>query len=206
MIEFLQKDPKLSHSQSIVITYPRTVQITFGNYPYVEDVHNFIIEVKKNISPSESYATNVKGGMTDWKYFCNHPLTTKFINYCINQHQVSNPHLFSTFYDRMDIEDAWGNEIKKGDYVVNHVHKVYHGILYLTEGSPLILPELNIQITPKPGDYYFFPPQINHYVNPSENENNRYNIIFNITEKSQRAKWDRDKRIFEKSKEVASKK
>ena len=43
--------------------------------------------------------------------------------------------------------NAWGNELKKGDYVVQHIHDCYHCILYLTEGEPLILPELNMKIT-----------------------------------------------------------
>lgn len=203
MIEFLEKDPRLTQTQNLVITYPRTVAITFGNYPYPEDLHNFMIEVKNNISEKESYATNVKGGKTDWSYFCNHKLTTKFINYCINQHQVSNPGLFQHFYEKKILSEAWGNQIKKGDWVREHVHLSYHGILYLTEGSPLVLPELNIKICPKPGDYYFFPPFINHYVDISENENDRYNVVFNIYENKN---WDKEKRLFKKESEVASKK
>ena len=89
MIEFLNKDPKLTHTQSLVITYPRTVQITFGTYPHIEDIHNMILEVKKNITESESYATNVKGGKTGWDVFKDHPFTKKFFTYCINQHQTN---------------------------------------------------------------------------------------------------------------------
>ena len=69
MVEFIDKDPRLSHSQSMCITYPRTVLITFGNYPYVEDIHNFTIEIKKNLIEEEGYASNVKGKKTDWGAF-----------------------------------------------------------------------------------------------------------------------------------------
>lgn len=196
MIEFLNKDPRLSNTQSLVMTYPRTVQITFGTYPYIEDIHNMILEVKKNIKEKESYSTNVKGGKTEWEAFIDHPFTKKFFTYCINKHQLSNPELFSYFLDRRRLVNAWGNEIKKGDYVQSHVHNEYHCILYLTEGSPLILPELNIKIIPKPGDYYFFPPMIFHHVDVSESDKNRYNVIYNIGENP---KWEREKDIWERS-------
>lgn len=197
MIEFLDKDPRFTHTQSLVITYPRTVQITFGTYPYIEDIHNMILEVKNNILESESYSTNVKGGKTDWHLFINHSFTNKFFTYCINQHQLSNPDLFRYFLERKQIKEAWGNEIKKGDFVKSHIHDCYHCILYLTEGNPLVLPELNIKIIPKPGDYYFFPPFINHHVDVSEDEKNRYNIIYNVTDA---VDWEKNKRIWEKTK------
>ena len=56
-----------------------------------------------------------------------------------------------------------------------------HGILYLTKGCDLILPELNIKITPNPGDYYIFPPEILHGFDKSEYEENRYNLVFNFS-------------------------
>jgi hypothetical protein len=43
-----------------------------------------------------------------------------------------------------------------------------------------MLPELNIKITPKPGDYYIFPPEILHGFEPNKQDKNRYSIIFNI--------------------------
>ena len=196
MISILSKDQLLTHSKSLVVTYPRTVQITFGNYPYPEEIHNIMIKIKNKISKENSYATNVKAGMTGWQDFINEPFTTKFINYCINKHQVSNPNLFKFFYETKTIVDAWGNEVKNNDYVEEHDHLCYHGILYLTKGSPLILPELNISITPNPGDYYFFPPLISHKVEESTNEENRYNLVLNITEKTN---WKKRKYIFEKT-------
>tara|TARA_R100001509_G_C4837681_1_gene205447 strand:+ start:149 stop:745 length:597 start_codon:yes stop_codon:yes gene_type:complete len=198
MLRFIDKDPRLSHSQSIIITYPRTVQITFGNYPYPEDIHNLIMDVKKNINEEDSYASNVKARKTGWKEFINHPLITKFINHCINKHQVSNQDLFKHFYERKTIDDCWGNEIREGEYVRNHNHISYHGILYLTKGEPLILPELNMEIIPEPGNYYFFPPMISHLVNPSTYKDNRYNIVMNIIDVLD---WKKDKEIYLKNNE-----
>jgi hypothetical protein len=39
-----------------------------------------------------------------------------------------------------------------------HIHQSYHIILYLTEGSPLLVPELKITIKPQVGSYYIFEP------------------------------------------------
>lgn len=193
MIEFIDKNPKHIHTQSIIMTYPRTVQITFGNYPYPDQIHNFIMEIKQNISEKDSYASNVKAKKTSWYHFVDHPLTTKFINYCVNQHQVSNPNLFQYFYEKKTVINGWGNQVEKGDFVTAHTHKCYHAILYLTEGSPLILPELNIKINPKPGDYYFFPPHILHGVDEHLKEETRYNVVFNIEELKI---WDKEKKLF----------
>ena len=59
-----------------------------------------------------------------------------------------------------------------------------HGILYLTKGCDLILPELNLKITPESGDYYIFPAEILHGFDMSTEKENRYSLIFNIEEKS----------------------
>ncbi len=197
MIEFVKNDLLDINNQSLVVSYNRTVRIPFGNYPYPEDIHNLIILIKSNIDEKTSYSCNVKARRTDWDFFINHFITNKFLTFCVNKHQVSNPEMFKYFYDRKKILNCWGNEMRKGDYVQNHIHHCTHGILYLTEGEPLILPELNIKINPKPGDYYFFPPQIYHYVNESTSEKNRYNLIINIEDNSEN--------YFEKSKQLIEK-
>ena len=43
MISLLDKNNKLNeHKSSLSITYPRTVNIIFGNYSYPEIIHKFI--------------------------------------------------------------------------------------------------------------------------------------------------------------------
>lgn len=197
MINIKNSDTRLRRSSSLVMTYPRTIQITCGHYPEVADIHNFIMEIKKNIDEKTSYATNVKGGMTDFNYFVGHPLFNKFMTYVINTNQMSNPTLFQHFFDKKIIKNAWGNEIKTNDYVCEHDHPCYHGILYLTKGNPLVLSELDLEIYPEPGDYYVFPPCIKHYVDVSENTTTRYNLIFNITDN---VNWEKIKHKYEKNK------
>jgi len=127
----------------------------------------------------ENY-TNVKGGMTHWKYFLDKKEFKNFTYYLINKHQTSNPGIFQYFFEKNTFKDAWGNEIKKGDSLIYHTHSCVHGILYLTKGCDLILPELNLKITPEPGDYYIFPSEILHGFDKYEGESNRYSLIFNI--------------------------
>jgi len=194
MIQFLENNILDKNEQTLKISYQRTISIIFGNYPYVEDIHNLIIQIKNNLNKDMSYATNVKGGMTSFQHFLNNPIATKFLHYCINRHQTSNPELFKYFYERNFIKECWGNEIKENDNVEPHTHNCWHSILYLTKGTPLILPELNLKITPSPGDYYFFPPEILHYVPKNESKEVRYNLITNI---EQNPNWKKNKEIQE---------
>jgi|TARA_R100001530_G_scaffold107820_1_gene75461 hypothetical protein len=181
MISILDKKNKLNeHKNSLNITYPRTVNIIFGNYSYPDKIHNFILHIKNNLDPKMHNYTNVKGGMTPWNYFLDKPEFIEFTSYLINKHQTTHPDIFEYFLEKNVFGEAWGNEIKKGDSLHSHKHPCLHGILYLTKGCDLILPELNLKITPYPGDYYIFAPEILHGFNPSQDETNRYSLIFNI--------------------------
>lgn len=181
MITILDRNQKLGeYKHSLNVTYPRNINIIFGNYSYPEKIHNLIIEIKSNLKDSLNNHTYVEGGMTDWNYFIDRPLFNEFMTTIINQHQLSHPELFQYFFEKMKMINSWGNQIKTGDKVGYHIHPCYHGILYLSEGSDLVLPELNISITPKPGDYYIFPPYITHGVNENKLTNDRYSLIFNF--------------------------
>jgi len=183
MISLLTKNNKLNEvKNSLTITYPRTVNIIYGNYPYPHVVHNFILDIKNNLNPVMENYTNVKGGMTSWDHYVDNDNFKGFIAYLINVHQTTHPEIFEYFLEKKTIENAWGNEIKKGDSLNYHTHSCLHGILYLTKGSDLILPQLNLKISPEPGDYYIFPPEILHGFDISSEEQNRYSLIFNISE------------------------
>tara|TARA_R110002072_G_scaffold136155_3_gene278413 strand:- start:82 stop:696 length:615 start_codon:yes stop_codon:yes gene_type:complete len=181
MISLLDKNNKLNEDRnSINVSYTRHVNIIFGNYPYPDIIHNFIMSIKSNLDPNMDNYTNVKGGMTDWNYFLEKPEFVNFITFLINKYQKTHPDLFEYFLEKKTIENAWGNEIKTGDSLTYHTHHCYHGILYLTKGCDLNLPELNLKITPEAGDYYIFPPQILHGFEAYQGDKNRYSLIFNI--------------------------
>ena len=183
MISLINKNNKLNENKnSINVTYPRSINILFGNYPYPEIVHNFILDIKNNLDSNMQNYTNVKGGMTNWNYFLDKDNFKNFFIFLINKHQTTHPEIFQYFLEKNTVSNAWGNEIKPGDSLNYHTHPCKHGILYLTKGCDLELPELNIKITPEPGDYYIFPSEILHGFEKYEGEDNRYSLIFNITQ------------------------
>jgi len=186
MINLINKHNQLNQDKSSLnVSYTRNVNIIFGHYPYPDIIHNFMMAIKSNLNSEMKNYTNVKGGMTDWCYFTDKTDFINFITYLINKYQVTHHDLFRHFLERKTIENAWGNEIKKGDSLDYHIHHCVHGILYLTKGCDLILPDLNLKITPEPGDYYIFPPEILHGFDKYEGETNRYSLIFNIVPKNE---------------------
>jgi hypothetical protein len=138
--------------------------------------------ISQNIQKEE--ITNVYGGKTSWKFFNDKPEFTRFIDYVVQKHQNSNPFFNKqNWYNKNISFDSWGNEIKKGDSINMHTHKDHHLILYLTEGAPLILPELKMTIHPKKGHYYIFPPNVLHGVDKVEEETKtRYCLVSNLIE------------------------
>jgi hypothetical protein len=169
-------------SHSIFVTYPRTIQISHGVYDNVVDMMNMTTMISQNIDNTE--LTNVYGGKTPWGFFNDKPEFIRFMDYVFKKHSNSNSFFNkNNWYDKTIVYDSWGNQIKKGDHVAMHTHKDYHLILYLTEGAPLILPELKMTITPKQGSYYIFPPHLLHGVKKVESDGiTRYCLVSNIIE------------------------
>jgi hypothetical protein len=66
-------------------------------------------------------------------------------------------------------------------YKCIHINS-YHIILYLTEGSPLLVPELKITIKPQVGSYYIFEPRHFTRSSRSNDDSTRYNLVANIKE------------------------
>lgn len=181
MIKLINKNNKLNqNTNSLNVTYPRTVNIIYGHYPYPDKIHNMILEIKNNLNPNMDNYTSVKGGMTSWKHFIGNNLFEDFFKFLINTHQKIHPDIFAYFLERSCIIEAWGNEIKKEDSIDFHDHRYYHAILYLTDGADLILPELNISISPKAGDYYIFPPLVLHGFEKHTKEEKRYSLVCNF--------------------------
>ena len=181
MIEIneIKKEDNLTHST--IVTYPRTVQISHGVYDNVIDMMNMISMISTNISKKDEL-TNVYGGKTDWCFFNETPEFKRFFEYFVLKHKITNNFLNEKNWLIQNLRfEAWGNELKKNDYVAMHTHTCHHLILYLTEGNPLILPELNIKIIPKMGEYYFFPPYVLHGVDQIKEDNKkRYCLVANI--------------------------
>ena len=182
IIDEIKQEENYSHS--MIVTYPRTIQISHGVYDNVVDMMNMCTMIAQNLDTTE--LTNVYGGKTPWGFFNDKSEFTRFIDYVVYKHQNSNPFFNrNNWYDKKISFDSWGNEIKKGDSVAMHTHPYNHLILYLTEGAPLILPELKMTIHPKKGHYYIFPPHILHGVGKVEEETKtRYCLVSNLIEQA----------------------
>ena len=176
---------------STIVTYPKTTQISHGVYDNTIDMMNMTTMIKTNIV--ERNVTNVKGGKTDWTFFNDTPEFGRFLDYIVKKHQNINP-LFTKqkWYTNKPEIQAWGNELVKGEYVKMHTHQSHHIILYLTEGSPLLVPELKITIKPQVGSYYIFEPYILHGVPEVIDDSTRYNLVANIKENPD---WEVSKQI-----------
>jgi hypothetical protein len=190
ILDEIKQEENFSHS--MVVTYPRTIQISHGVYDNVVDMMNMCTMISQNLDTTE--LTNVYGGKTPWGFFNDKPEFTRFIDYVVSKHQNSNTFFNkNNWYSKNISFDSWGNEIKKGDSVAMHTHHHYHLILYLTEGAPLILPELKMTIHPKKGHYYMFPPNILHGVPKVEEDGKtRYCLVTNLIEQ---ANWEKNKLI-----------
>ena len=178
---------------STIVTYSKTTQISHGVYDNVVDIMNMTTMIKTNIV--ERNITNVKGGKTDWTFFNDKTEFERFLNYVVKKHQNINP-IFTKekwYINKPEIQ-AWGNELVKGEYVQMHTHQSHHIILYLTEGSPLLVPELKITIKPQVGSYYIFEPRILHGVPEVTDDSIRYNLVANIVDKPD---WEISKKINE---------
>jgi hypothetical protein len=192
ILDEIKQEDNISHST--FVTYPRTIQISHGVYDNVVDMHNMCTMISLNIGKEE--ITNVHGGKTAWGFFNDKPEFIRFIDYVVQKHRTSNPFFNkNNWYAKNMLFQSWGNEIKKGDSVNMHIHSHHHLILYLTEGAPLILPELKMTIIPKKGAYYIFPPYILHGVDKVETESKtRYCLVTNIIEDPD---WKKNKIIKE---------
>jgi hypothetical protein len=181
MIELTQNNKFISEKtiSSFSITYPRTVTLIHGNYSKQHILHNLKIKIKNNLSKKTSNFTYVRGGMTDWEFFIHDIDFSKFFTEIIDKHRhILAPDLLLD--KELKVIDAWGNCLNKGDHVALHTHNSHHGILYLTEGTPLIFPELEMKFTPKPGDWILAPPGLFHGTDPIESEKERINVVFNF--------------------------
>jgi hypothetical protein len=181
MIEFTNKNKFINNTRltSFSITYPRTVTFFTGNYPRLDILHNLRLKIKNNLSKETTNKTYVRGGMTDWAFFIHDKDFSIFFTDIMNHYK---PILACDFILKKDLNliDAWGNLLKKGEHVQVHKHNHFHGVLYLTEGIPLIFPEMEMVFDPKPGDWIISPPEILHGTDAVESDEERINVVFNF--------------------------
>jgi hypothetical protein len=109
-IDEIKQEENFSHN--MVVTYPRTIQISHGVYDNVVDMMNMCTMIAQNLDTTE--LTNVYGGKTPWGFFNDKPEFTRFIDYIVNKHQTSNPFFNrNNWYDKKMRYDSWVMKSKK---------------------------------------------------------------------------------------------
>jgi len=137
---------------------------------------NLIEKINLNISEKTSYTTNVKGKMTDWKFFVKDKEINDIFNQCFDI-------LNWLPIKRSFLESCWGNELNLNEFVKEHDHHMasVSGLIYLTENGPgTFFNDFNITVEEKIGKILFFSPLAKHSVLPSNLNKSRYTISFNF--------------------------
>jgi quercetin dioxygenase-like cupin family protein len=123
--------------------------------------------------------TYVRGDMTDWRDFIHDRDFAQFFTKTMNEIKpIFAPH--NPLDKELEVINAWGNCLAKGNVVDVHMHHNWHGILYLTEGAPLHFPDMNMTFTPKPGHWLISPPHIRHGTEEIQEDKERVCVVFNF--------------------------
>jgi hypothetical protein len=143
-------------------------------------------EVINNLDPKMKNITNVYGEMTDFKFFCNHPLFHSFLKLIEKEVKYVAGNI-----EEFNIIDAWGNKYSHGGYADLHDHRRssgFCGILYTDdEGPGTLFPELNIHEEDKRGKFVLFSPCLLHSVPKHLGQKDRVTLAFNCNTIE---KWD----------------
>ena len=100
-------------------------------------------KIKTNIDPKLSYKTNVYADMTHWDQFKKDEDFKKLLHHYLVLCGEAN--LYPEQYDKVNdkyhfiVQNAWGNLMKKGDYVLKHHHlgSDFASVLYFDNHAPL---------------------------------------------------------------------
>ena len=134
------------------------------------------IEEGINLENNKSLITNVKGEMTDWRFFMND----------VNFYKMIWP-----IFDIMDqeteseyrLQAAWGIKNSLGNYTSKHDHDpgAFSGVFYLNSHSQILeFPEINQKIAPEKGDLIIFSSFLKHFTKRNLQENPKYALSFNV--------------------------
>ena len=130
------------------------------------------------INSDNNKKTNVKGKMTDWKYFNDDEVLHKFLR------EIN--HLMFKFvlpHQKLLLQSSWGNILQGEDYVEQHDHigANISGVLYLTDIGPgLDFPDFKRTIKEETGKFILFHPNSSHGVKKTNLKEKRYTLAFNV--------------------------
>lgn len=141
-----------------------------------EIINNLIDFVRNNKDENLSYKTSVKGHFTGFKSLIKNSFFLDFL-------KIIQPQISIIFSKNFIIKDAWGNILKKGEEVLEHMHdnNAFCGLLYLTDTGPgTYFKEYNLTVTEEIGKYVLFSPTLIHSVKKIETDIERTTVAFNM--------------------------
>ena len=153
----------------------KELRITDMNY-----IQNLKEDIKKNIKKSFTNVTNVKGHMTFYRHYIDTKLFEKI-------KEMTPEYIWY---------DAWGNLLKKGQYVQEHDHRLtnkdssnfltHSAVFYLTDIKPgTYFKKHNITIEPELGKIIIFSAKERHAVEKYNGDEERITLAFNGRKKEE---------------------
>ena len=132
--------------------------------------------VRNNKDENLTYKTHVKGHFSGFQSLINN-------SYFINFLEIIQPQISILFSKNFKIRDAWGNILKKGEEVSEHLHdnSAFCGLLYLSDNGPgTYFKEYNLTVNEEIGKYILFSPMLLHSVKKIETDIERITVAFNM--------------------------
>ena len=143
---------------------------------------NYLINKIKSCWGTEQQfepVTNVKGLMTDWKFFNKEE---KFLNPLRKiVYYIDGEIDFKPF----NLRESWGIELRKNNFTTYHDHSgsSWSGVIYLNSSNQnLIFPEIKQEVKPEPGVFVIFSGFLNHGCAPNDENSSKFAIAFNMGE------------------------
>jgi len=145
------------------------------------DEKYFIEKIKEGCAaPGEkNYQTNIKGKMTDWKFFVR---DQHFINIFSNFTRYIDANIDLAHYY---LTDAWGFELNFNEKTLSHRHNesLWSGVLYLSSSNQTLnFPQIREKLKPEIGTFALFSPFLYHGCARSDDNFSKYGISFNANE------------------------
>jgi|TARA_Y100000114_G_scaffold38649_1_gene34378 hypothetical protein len=162
------------------IQKPIEQEVLFYSGKIETDAKYFIDKIEQGIKHKENknYVTNVKGQMTDWKYFLDDKYFIELVTDIFKSANVMHKNLPSC-----RLTDAWGIKLQPHDHTNIHDHRpnLYSGAIYLTPSNQhLEFPEINITLKPEVGEFALFSSFLKHFATKGSDKAIKYGLSFNL--------------------------
>lgn len=145
------------------------------------DTKRLIKEIERGIGlPNNmNHRTNVRGEMTDWKYFARDWEINSLLSFCIDHFDLDKK--IGNSY----LKDAWGNKMTRNCFTALHDHggNTMSGVLFLNtcKGHYLEFPELDLKTEVIKNKIVLFSAFAKHGTKRITDNTVKYAIAFNFT-------------------------